>query len=131
MKKIHVVAALILKDDKVLIAQRKGGDFNGGWEFPGGKIEPNETGQEALVREIKEELNLDIIVQDLLTTVNYDYPHFHLEMDCFLCEVLTTDLSLNDHLAIEWISVTSETDSINWVPADIEVFNELKSRLAT
>lgn len=130
MKKIHVVAALIIRDDKVLIAQRKGGAFNGGWEFPGGKIEPYETPQQALKREIKEELNLDIKVNELLTTVNYDYPDFHLEMDCFLCETDSTNHSLNDHLAIDWISVSTETSSVNWVPADIEVFNKLKSRLA-
>lgn len=130
MRKINVVAALIVRDGKVLIAQRKGGAFNGGWEFPGGKIEPNETPQQALKREIKEELNLDIKVNELLTTIHYDYPDFHLEMDCFLCETLSNNLNLNDHLAIDWINTSINTNSINWVPADIEVFDKLKSRLA-
>ena len=99
MKKICVVAAVIKDGDKIFATQRGYGDMKGGWEFPGGKIEEGETPQEALVREIKEELDTDISVGELIDTIEYDYPTFHLSMDCFWCEVVAGDLVLKDH---EW-----------------------------
>ena len=117
-KKIKVVAAIIIEGNKVFATQRGYGDFKGGWEFPGGKIEPNETPQEALVREIQEELETEIEVGELLHTVEYDYPTFHLSMDCFICKIKSGDLVLKEHEAAKWL--TKETlDSVEWLPADL------------
>ena len=118
MKVVRVVAAIIIEGDKVFATQRGYGDFKGGWEFPGGKIELNETPQEALVREIREELETEIEVGELLHTVEYDYPSFHLSMDCFICKIKSGDLVLKEHEAAKWL--TKETlDSVEWLPADL------------
>ena len=128
MKTIEVVAAIIKKDNKYFATQRGYGDFEGGWEFPGGKMEPGETAQDALVREIKEELDADIAVGELIETVEYDYPKFHLTMHCFLCELVSDHVVLLEHEAAKWLS-QEELDSIDWLPADLSVINHLKQQL--
>lgn len=128
MKTIEVVAAIIKKDDKVFATQRGYGDFKDGWEFPGGKIEPGETPEEALVREIKEELDADIKVGDLVTTVEYDYSNFHLTMHCFLCELLSDDITLLEHEAARWLK-KDQLDEVAWLPADVEVVKALIEEL--
>lgn len=120
MKTIHVVAAIIQKEDKIFATQRGYGDFKDGWEFPGGKIEPGETSQEALKREIREELNTEIKVGELLGTVEYDYPDFHLYMQCFLCEIVSGELELLEHEAAKWLG-KDELESVEWLPADVEL----------
>lgn len=117
MKTVKVVAAIIIDEGKVFATQRGYGEFKDGWEFPGGKIEEGETPQEALVREIKEELDTEIEVGELLDTVEYDYPKFHLSMDCFICKIKSGDLVLKEHEAAKWLA--KETmDSVEWLPAD-------------
>ena len=117
MKTVRVVAAIIIHEDKIFATQRGYGEFKDGWEFPGGKIEPGETPQEALVREIKEELDIEIEVKDFLETVEYDYPEFHLSMDCFFCTIRSGELVLKEHEAAKWL--TAETlESVEWLPAD-------------
>ncbi len=123
MKTIRVVAAVIARQNengrKQIFATARGyGDFKGGWEFPGGKIEEGESPQEALVREIKEELNANIQVGELIQTVEYDYPNFHLSMDCFWCELESEQLELKEHEDAKWLS-KNELDSVDWLPADI------------
>ncbi|MCQ2545881.1 MAG: 8-oxo-dGTP diphosphatase MutT [Clostridia bacterium] len=125
MKTIKVVAAIITKDGKHFATQRGYGDFAGGWEFPGGKIELGETPQQALVREIKEELDADIVVGELVDTVEYDYPKFHLTMQCFLCEIISESLVLREHEAARWLA-DDELDSVDWLPADRDVVEKLK-----
>lgn len=107
MQTIKVVAAIIIKNEKVFATQRGYGDFKGGWEFPGGKIDAGETPEEALIREIKEELDTEVEVIELLDTVEYDYPNFHLSMDCFICSIKSGDLVLKEHEAAQWL--TKET----------------------
>ena len=117
MKVIKVVAAIIVDDGKVFATQRGYGEFKDGWEFPGGKIDAGETPEEALVREIKEELDTVVEVNELLDTVEYDYPNFHLSMDCFICKIKSGDLVLKEHEASAWL--TKETlYSVDWLPAD-------------
>ena len=117
MKTIEVVAAIIIKDGKVFATQRGYGQWQGWWEFPGGKIESGECPQEALVREIREELDAEIEVGDLLETIEWDYPDFHLTMHCFICSLLSESLHLNEHEAATWL--TKETlHSVKWLPAD-------------
>ena len=117
MKTVRVVAAIIIHENKIFATQRGYGEFKDGWEFPGGKIEPGETPQEALVREIKEELDIEIEVKDFLETVEYDYPEFHLSMDCFFCTIKSGELVLKEHEAAKWL--TAETlESVEWLPAD-------------
>ena len=117
MKTIEVVAAIIIKDGKVFATQRGYGQWQGWWEFPGGKIESGECPQEALVREIREELDAEIEVKELLETVEWDYPDFHLTMHCFICSLLSESLHLNEHEAATWL--TKETlHSVKWLPAD-------------
>lgn len=117
MKTVRVVAAIIIHENKIFATQRGYGEFKDGWEFPGGKIEPGETPQEALVREIKEELDIEIEVKDFLETVEYDYPEFHLSMDCFFCTIRSGELVLKEHEAAKWL--TAETlESVEWLPAD-------------
>lgn len=133
MKTIRVVAAIIKavnENGKTIIfaTQRGYGDLKGGWEFPGGKIEPGETPQEALVREIKEELETDIKVGDLIDTIEYDYPTFHLSMDCFGAEIVSGDLVLKEHEAAKWLT-KEELDSVEWLPADITLIDKLKGKL--
>ncbi len=125
MKTIEVVAAAIFNDDNELfITQRTDGDFKGLWEFPGGKIEASETHQQALIREIQEELELNIEVGELVKTVNYDYPTFHLIMHTYKCKILTGHLVQHVHSDVKWIKL-DEIKKINWVPADIEIANLL------
>lgn len=117
LKKVNVVAALIINQDKVFATQRGYGDFKDGWEFPGGKIEAGETPEQAIKREIQEELATEIQVEKLLTTVEYDYPKFHLSMQCFICTVERGNLTLLEHEAARWLSY-DELDSVDWLPAD-------------
>ena len=123
MKQIEVVAAIIRKDDKIFATQRGYGDFKDGWEFPGGKIEPGESPEEALKREIWEELETKIEVGELITTVEYDYPKFHLTMHCYWCSVESGELTLKEHEAAKWLKL-SEIDSVDWLPADRVVVEE-------
>ena len=118
MKTVRVVAAIIIENDKVFATQRGYGEFKDGWEFPGGKIEPGETPEEAIVREIKEELDTEVEVIELLDTVEYDYPNFHLSMGCFICKIKSGDLVLKEHEAAKWL--TKDTlGSVEWLPADM------------
>ena len=117
MKTVKVVAAIIIHENKIFATQRGYGEFKDGWEFPGGKIEPGETPQEALVREIKEELDIEIEVKDFLETVEYDYPEFHLSMDCFFCTIKSGELVLKEHEAAKWLTVET-LDGVDWLPAD-------------
>ena len=129
MKTIEVVAAIIKRDNKYFATQRGYGDFEGGWEFPGGKIETGETPQHALTREIKEELDADITVGELIETVEYDYPKFHLTMHCFLCELISEHVVLLEHEAAKWLS-REELDTVDWLPADQSVINHLKQEIS-
>lgn len=117
MKTIEVVAAVILADNKVFATQRGYGDWKDFWEFPGGKMEPGETPQQALKREIQEELATEIEVGALIQTVEYDYPKFHLTMHCYVCSVVSGSLQLLEHEAAKWLG-KSELDSVDWLPAD-------------
>ena len=128
MKTIEVVAAIIIKDGEVFATQRGYGEWQGWWEFPGGKIEPGETPQEALVREIREELDADISVGALLETVEWDYPTFHLTMHCYLCTLLSDSLNLNEHQAAAWLTPQTLT-TVKWLPADEELVERLRETL--
>ena len=125
MKTIRVVAAIILHEGTVFATQRGYGAFKDGWEFPGGKIEENETPQEALVREIREELDTEIAVGDLFDTVEYDYPDFHLSMKCYICTVVSGNLVLKEHEAARWLN-RENLDSVDWLPADLDLIRKLK-----
>ncbi len=125
MKTIRVVAAVIKKENKIFCTQRGYGDFKGYWEFPGGKIEDGETPQEALVREIKEELDVDISVGKMIKTIEYDYPEFHLSMDCFWCELVSGEIELKEHEDAKWLD-KNNIDSVDWLPADLDLINSLK-----
>ena len=128
MKRIEVVAGIIKDGDKIFATQRGYGEFKDGWEFPGGKMEPGETPQEALTRELKEELAIDVNVGEFLCTVDYDYPTFHLTMHCFYCSVIGGELTLLEHEASKWLKMT-ELHSVNWLPADVEVVAALERNL--
>ncbi len=117
MKTIHVAAAVITEGNRIFTACRGYGEFKGRWEFPGGKIKEGETSEDALRREIKEELAADIAVDNFLGTVNYDYPDFHLTMECFLCHVVGGTLTILEHSAFRWVE-REELDTIDWLPAD-------------
>ncbi len=127
MKTVHVAAAIIKKENRILIAKRKRGEFAGLWEFPGGKLEAQETAEEALKREIQEEMELCIEVQDYLMTVEYDYETFHLSMDCFMCALKDTKFHLHDHTAVRWLDLENQ-EEIAWVPADVQVYAAVKNR---
>lgn len=125
MKTVEVVAAIIRKGDRILATQRGYGDFKDGWEFPGGKVEKNETPEVAIVREIQEELDVIVSVESFLTTVDYDYPTFHLTMHCYVCSVAEGEVHLLEHEAAKWLDA-STIDSVEWLPADIEVVKAVK-----
>ena len=120
MKIVKVVAAVIRDNDKIFATQRGFGEFKGGWEFPGGKVESGETGEEALKREIFEELKVEIEVGDFVKTVEYDYPTFHLSMDCFFAKIISGEIVLTEHNDAKWLR-KDELNSVEWLPADIEL----------
>lgn len=133
MKTIRVVAAVIKATNKnnepiIFATQRGYGELKGGWEFPGGKIEPGETPEQALVREIREELDTEIQVGELIHTIEYDYPTFHLSMDCFLCSLLSNHFVLLEHEAAKWLT-KSELRSVDWLPADLTLIDEIEKEL--
>jgi 8-oxo-dGTP diphosphatase len=134
MKIIRVVAAVIcdsIKEKNQIFATARGyGDFKGQWEFPGGKIEEVETPQQALIREIKEELETEIIVGDLIGTIEYDYPTFHLSMDCFWCEVAKGDLILKEAQEAKWLT-KADMYSVQWLPADLIIIEEIEKCMAS
>lgn len=127
MKRIEVVAAVICRDGKYFATQRGYGEFKDYWEFPGGKIEPGETREDALRREIREELDTEIRIDAFLTTVEYDYPSFHLTMHCFLCSVCSGRLTLKEHENALWLS-DEQLDSLVWLPADLKVISAIKNQ---
>lgn len=128
MKTINVAAAIIRSGDKVLATQRAKGEFAGGWEFPGGKIELGETPKQAVIREIKEELDVTIKVIEQVFTVEYDYPNFHLTMPCFFAEVVSGKIKLLEHSQSKWLN-KKQLDSVEWLEADLELINYLKGLL--
>lgn len=128
MKTIRVAAAIIIEKGKVFATQRGYGEFKDGWEFPGGKIEPGETPEAAIVREINEELDTEIEVVKLLDTVEYDYPKFHLSMDCFICKIKSGDLVLKEHEAAKWLT-KENLDSVDWLPADLSLVEKIRSEM--
>lgn len=127
MKTIHVVAAIIQRDGRILATQRGYGDYKDGWEFPGGKIEPGETPEDALVREIGEELAMEVQVERHVVDVSWDYPTFHLEMGCFLCHITEGSPHLLEHEAARWLE-PCDIDSVDWLPADVLVVDALKEQ---
>ena len=131
-KIINVVAAVICDNintpKKIFATQRGYGEFKGGWEFPGGKVEEGETPQQALYREIMEELDTKIKVYDLIDTVEYDYPDFHLSMDCFWCEVTEGNLTLKEAEAAKWLT-REKLDSVNWLPADLSLVDKIRKEM--
>ena len=128
-KHIVVVAAIIVRDGRIFATQRGYGDWKDWWEFPGGKVEPGESPEDALKREIREELATEIEVDELLTTVEYDYPKFHLTMHCYLCTIISGDLSLLEHEDARWLAL-DELDSVKWLPADKDVIEKLSTTFA-
>ena len=127
MKTINVVAAVIVHDGKVFATQRGYGEFAGGWEFPGGKVEAGETPEQALVREIREELETTVSVDSFVYQVEYDYPAFHLSMGCYMCSIVERHLHLLEHSAAKWLGAAN-LRSVDWLPADIEVVNALEAK---
>lgn len=128
MKTIHVVAAIIKDGDKIFVTQRGYGEFKDGWEFPGGKVEKGETSEQAIVREIKEELDTTIQVEKYFDTVEYDYPNFHLSMDCFICTIQKGNLTLLEHESAKWLNKDT-LHSVDWLPADLGLISKLEQIL--
>ena len=128
MKIVRVAAAVIIDKGRVFATQRGYGEYKDGWEFPGGKIEPEETPEEAIVREIREELEADIEPVKLLDTVEYDYPGFHLSMDCYLCRLKSENIVLKEHEAARWLDKSSLYD-VEWLPADLGLIEKVKTLL--
>ena len=133
MKTIRVAAAIIKsanenREPVIFATQRGYGDLKGGWEFPGGKIEKGETPKEALVREIREELEINIVVGELIDTIEYDYPTFHLSMDCFWAEIVSGDMVLTEHEAAKWLT-KDELDSVEWLPADLMLIHKIRKNM--
>ena len=128
MKTIRVAAAVIRDGEKIFATMRGYGDFKGLWEFPGGKIEPGETPQQALKREIREELASEIAVGELIDTVEFDYPTFHLSMDCFWCEIVNGDLVLKEHEAARWLT-KEQLDEVEWLPADVTLIEKIRKEI--
>lgn len=129
MKCIEVVAAVILRGGRVLATQRGYGEQRGGWEFPGGKVEPGEEPRAALAREIQEELGARVAVGELLGTVEYDYPAFHLSMQCYACTLLQDTLELREHDGARWLAA-AELESVDWLPADVDILPQVRRALA-
>lgn len=134
MKTVRVVAAVIKEMDKrgnaILFATQRGyGEFKGGWEFPGGKIEAGETPQRALIREIQEELDTEISVGELIDTIEYDYPTFHLSMDCFWCKISSGNPVLKEHEAARWLT-REQLDSVEWLPADVTIIEKIREQMS-
>lgn len=128
MKTIRVVAAVIRDQDKIFATARGYGELKGGWEFPGGKIEQGETSQEALKREILEELDVEVSVGELIDTIEYDYPTFHLSMECFWCTIVKGNIVLKEAEDAKWLS-KDKLDSVGWLPADISLIDKIKNSL--
>lgn len=128
MKTINVVAAVIFKDGKVFATQRGYGEFKDGWEFPGGKVEPGESPEDALRREIREELEVEVSVGNLIDTIEYDYPAFHLSMKCFACTIAGGSLHLLEHEAAKWLTST-QLGSVNWLPADVTLIPKIEKMM--
>ena len=126
MKTVRVVAAVIRENGRVFATQRGYGPYKDGWEFPGGKIEPGETPEQALVREIREELDTEIAVGDRLMQIEYDYPEFHLSMGCYFCAVRSGSLTLREHESARWLRA-DELDQVAWLPADLSLIERLKA----
>jgi len=126
-KNIKVAAAIIIKEGRFFATQRGYGAWKDWWEFPGGKVEAGETSEEALVREIKEELDTLVSVDEFVTTVEYDYPEFHISMDCFICSVISGELKLLEHESAKWLPL-SDPWQVKWLPSDIEVIKKLTER---
>jgi len=128
MKIINVVAAVIMKEGRVFATQRGYGEFKDGWEFPGGKVEAGESPEEALCREIREELEVEVNVGDLIDTIEYDYPAFHLSMKCYACTIAGGSPHLLEHEAARWLSA-DQLDSVAWLPADITLIPKIAGLL--
>jgi len=129
-KRIEVVAAIIRKGDKMFATQRGYGDWKDYWEFPGGKVEAGEMPEEALLREIREELDAEICIDKYLTTIEWDYPKFHLTMHCYICSLFTEDFHLNEHEAARWLGADG-LHSVRWLPADDQLIPLLQKELET
>lgn len=129
MKTIHVVAALIVHDHRIFATQRGYGDWKGWWEFPGGKVEAGEAPETALAREIREELDTEISVERYVTTIEWDYPAFHLSMRCYLCSVVSGSLTLLEHEAAAWLD-REHLHSVKWLPADETIINEIEGLIS-
>lgn len=128
LKTVEVVVALVIKDDRVLATRCAPHKHGGGWEFPGGKLEPGELPQDAVVRELAEELDVCVEAGELLCTVEWDYPTFHLRMHCLECRLISGTIRLREHADARWLSV-EELRSVDWLPADVEVLAALEQRL--